>query len=109
MIGESGNRVASVDHLDAAAVFCARSLGTFAPRPGVATTVTMPDGEDDNDALLALAARRPRCRGHLLNRRRVGKRRVRARRGLAATIVCIPVGNDQHLAGVSSDARVLKL
>ena len=44
--------------MDAAAVLCARSLGTFAPLPGVATTVTMPDDEDDNDALLALPARR---------------------------------------------------
>lgn len=43
--------------MDAAAVPCGRSLGTFAPLPGIATTVTMPDGEDDNDALLALPAR----------------------------------------------------
>ena len=44
--------------MDVAATLSARSLDTFAPLPGVAATVTMPDGEDGNDALLVLAARR---------------------------------------------------
>ena len=44
---------AVVPDIDATAALSAISLGAFAPPPGVAETVTMPDDEDGNDDPLA--------------------------------------------------------